>query len=406
MGRRLSTNPSLPMMDIYSNDPGGARVDSALLSTRSTDPQLEQILAEDRRKKAKKKRSIVCAIVACCLLVVLILASAAGGIYYYFREVPLEINETVTEPPETDDPLVITEELRRVNCYPEQDGSPFESWHVTKEECDRRHCVYRKPRTNRNMPICYVPVDGIGYRRVTVKQLDKPHRTFEHVLRRLSTAGIFGTMKDTVKMQVTELSESIIRIHAAPAVESNSKTRSTPFDLGDEGFLNVGPQFFIPDPEMEPKYKFEVIDENPFSYRIRRQSPNDKEDYTHKQSPILWDTDIGGLIFTGDYIQIAGLLPRDSRVYGIGEHRHEVFQRNHNLMAQTWSLFSRNQPPDWMVSGIFIAFFIKILTFFKYISLKLIFMVPILSSWSSIRMVGRMEFYSTTQLHQVIFFLI
>ena len=55
-----------------------------------------------------------------------------------------------------------------------------------------------------------------------------------------------------------------------------------------------------------------------------------------------WDTGVGGLAFTSQFLQIATRLP-SSKVYGFGENLHYQFQ--HNMSFRTWPLWARDQPP-------------------------------------------------------------
>ena len=55
-----------------------------------------------------------------------------------------------------------------------------------------------------------------------------------------------------------------------------------------------------------------------------------------------WDTGVGGLAFTSQFLQIATHLP-SSKVYGFGENLHYQFQ--HDMNFRTWPLWARDQPP-------------------------------------------------------------
>lgn len=55
-----------------------------------------------------------------------------------------------------------------------------------------------------------------------------------------------------------------------------------------------------------------------------------------------WDTGVGGLVFTPQFLQIATRLPSEN-IYGLGENLH--FHLRHDLNFQTWPLWARDQPP-------------------------------------------------------------
>jgi hypothetical protein len=46
--------------------------------------------------------------------------------------------------------------------------------------------------------------------------------------------------------------------------------------------------------------------------------------YRVKTNTVLWDTSIGGLMFSDQYVQIAAYLPT-RYIYGIGEHNRASF---------------------------------------------------------------------------------
>jgi len=55
-----------------------------------------------------------------------------------------------------------------------------------------------------------------------------------------------------------------------------------------------------------------------------------------------WDTSIGGLIFTDQFLQIASYLP-SKNIYGFGENTHQTLR--HDLNYKTWQLFATDLPP-------------------------------------------------------------
>ncbi|XP_074814125.1 sucrase-isomaltase, intestinal-like [Natator depressus] len=57
---------------------------------------------------------------------------------------------------------------------------------------------------------------------------------------------------------------------------------------------------------------------------------------------LRWDTSLGDLIFSRQYLQITTIVPSTS-VYGFGEHEHPSFKHNMNFV--NYAMFSRDQPP-------------------------------------------------------------
>ena len=66
-------------------------------------------------------------------------------------------------------------------------------------------------------------------------------------------------------------------------------------------------------------------------------------------SVFSWDTGVGGLIFSDQFLQISTALP-SSNIYGFGENVHHSFR--HDLSYQKWPLFARDQPVPWGVSAL------------------------------------------------------
>lgn len=72
-----------------------------------------------------------------------------------------------------------------------------------------------------------------------------------------------------------------------------------------------------------------------FSFSIIRNSTGEK----------LWDTGIGGLLYSDQFLQIATLLPSEN-IYGFGEQIHTSIR--HDLSQyKTWAMFSRDEKTDF-----------------------------------------------------------
>lgn len=55
-----------------------------------------------------------------------------------------------------------------------------------------------------------------------------------------------------------------------------------------------------------------------------------------------FDTSIGPLVYSNQYLQISTRLP-SKYIYGLGEHVHKRFR--HDLYWKTWPIFTRDQLP-------------------------------------------------------------
>ncbi|GFS67160.1 maltase-glucoamylase, intestinal, partial [Nephila pilipes] len=56
-----------------------------------------------------------------------------------------------------------------------------------------------------------------------------------------------------------------------------------------------------------------------------------------------WDTSIGGLVLSDQFLQISSYLP-STNIYGLGEHTHETLR--HDLDYKTWPMFARDRFPE------------------------------------------------------------
>lgn len=73
---------------------------------------------------------------------------------------------------------------------------------------------------------------------------------------------------------------------------------------------------------------------NIFAFSVRRKSTR----------TLIWNTSIGGFIFSDKYIQIATFLPTE-RLYGFGENVHQTLKHNFTEYL-TWGMFARDEAPN------------------------------------------------------------
>ena len=69
-------------------------------------------------------------------------------------------------------------------------------------------------------------------------------------------------------------------------------------------------------------------------------------DLIHATSRI--DTSLGGFVYSDQFLQFATKLPKNSELYGFGEHEHHSLR--HDMNWQTMGMYARDQPPTVMVS--------------------------------------------------------
>ncbi|KAK6059216.1 glycosyl hydrolase, family 31, partial [Cooperia oncophora] len=76
------------------------------------------------------------------------------------------------------------------------------------------------------------------------------------------------------------------------------------------------------------------ISNDVFSFVVKRKSTGRR----------LFDTSIGGLIFSDQFLQIATYLPSDA-MYGWGENVHPTLKHNFSTY-HTWAMLARDEPPN------------------------------------------------------------
>ncbi|XP_071506103.1 maltase-glucoamylase-like [Diadema antillarum] len=197
----------------------------------------------------------------------------------------------------------------RVDCYPDRDAS------ANEEECTKRGCVWRQAYRD-GEPWCYFPPEYGAYRVQTMES--QPWGTRLRLERNPDLPTLFGGDIPVLMLDVEYQTDH--RIHFK-IYDSLSPRFEVPVDMPSRP-LNAAE---------EPMYDFRFTN-NPFTMKIIRRSTGQ----------VLFDTSIGALIFEDQFITISTRLP-STNVYGLGESEHRSFR--HNLDWQTWSAFSRDQPP-------------------------------------------------------------
>nr|KAG5709612.1 hypothetical protein BaRGS_001662 [Batillaria attramentaria] len=80
-----------------------------------------------------------------------------------------------------------------------------------------------------------------------------------------------------------------------------------------------------------PQYEFKITDESRFSFQISRKATG----------TIIFDTGVGGLVLSDQFLQLVTRLPSDN-VYGMGENTHKTFKHQFGL---SWPAFARDEFP-------------------------------------------------------------
>ncbi|XP_045412485.1 sucrase-isomaltase, intestinal [Lemur catta] len=205
---------------------------------------------------------------------------------------PDDLNDTVNE---------------RINCIPEQ--------FPTQVTCEQRGCCW-KPWNDSVIPWCFF-ADNHGYN--VEGDTTTTNTGLEATLNRISSPTLFGN--DISSVLLTTQNQTLNRFRFKITDPSNTRYE-VPHQFVEE--------FTGPTPS-ETLYDVQVT-ESPFSIKVIRKS----------NSRTLFDTSIGPLVYSDQYLQISTRLPSEY-IYGFGEHVHKRF--HHDLYWKTWPIFTRDQLP-------------------------------------------------------------
>uniref|UniRef100_A0A0K0EVM1 Maltase n=1 Tax=Strongyloides venezuelensis TaxID=75913 RepID=A0A0K0EVM1_STRVS len=196
----------------------------------------------------------------------------------------------------------------RIDCYPDPGASAG--------NCVARGCVWDNnyDESHPTVPLCYYP-EGTGYQIVS--------QTESTVTLRKSPSSIdnpFGSDFTELEGAFTNIG-NIVKVSIKPV---SVNRYIPPVSFSQE----------IVDSSDRLHYQFYNNDKGIFNFVIKRAS----------NQRTLFDTSIGGLLFSDQYIQLSAYLP-SKRLFGIGEHIHHTLQ--HDLSKYTtWPMLARDQPPN------------------------------------------------------------
>lgn len=204
-------------------------------------------------------------------------------------------------PTAEDDPI-----NERINCIPEQ--------LPTKAQCEERGCCWR-PWNNSIIPWCFF-VNNHGY---NTEALNIKSTGLEAKLNRISSPTLFGEDIQSVLLTTQSQTKNRFRFKIT---DPNNKRYEVPHQFVQE----------VPGiPTADALYDVQVS-EKPFSIKVIRKS----------NGRVLFDTSVGPLVYSNQYLQISTKLPSEY-IYGFGEHIHKRFR--HDLYWKTWPIFTRDELP-------------------------------------------------------------
>ncbi|XP_023562027.1 sucrase-isomaltase, intestinal [Octodon degus] len=194
----------------------------------------------------------------------------------------------------------------RINCIPDQ--------FPTQATCAQRGCCW-KPWNNSVIPWCFF-VDNHGY---NVAERRTTNAGLEVKLNRISSPTLFGN--DINNILLTTENQTANRFRFKITDPNNNR-------------YEVPHQFVKPHngPAASNTLYDVQVTEKPFSIKVIRKS----------NGKILFDTSIGPVVYSDQYLQISTRLPSEY-MYGLGEHIHKRFR--HDLYWKTWPIFTRDELP-------------------------------------------------------------
>ncbi|XP_071751949.2 sucrase-isomaltase, intestinal [Centroberyx gerrardi] len=196
----------------------------------------------------------------------------------------------------------------RVDCFPDAGAS--------KQKCEQRGCCWG-PLDERNVPWCFFSSNH-GY---TVESVDTSdlHAIKAH-LKRKDSPSLFGA-------DIEELSfHAILKSHNRLQFKI-SDARKQRFEV---------PHEHVNTPNSHPSSPISNVLEithKPFGLIVRRR----------ENKKVLFDTTIGPLVFSDQYLQLSARLPSHN-IYGLGEHVHQNYR--HDTNWRTWPIFARDAFPN------------------------------------------------------------
>ncbi|XP_013421015.1 sucrase-isomaltase, intestinal [Lingula anatina] len=266
--------------------------------------------------EVKQRRKVDRIILAVVVVAIIVIVAVIVPVTLNMKKSPE--SPASSSPPDTSPVRAPTQaDYLRVDCSPD----PKEV--LTKEQCQNRGCLH-DPTNNADIPVCYFPPsskNGEGGYRVSNKEDTKLGRRITLELKNPARPPYKDAVA-TVELVVEERGDNFLRFKFH---DPNDQRYEVPVPL-DRGPDHIRAS--------QPRYKFVITAEDPFSFQILRRGTD----------TVLWDTSVGGFTFADQFLQIATKLP-SMNIYGFGENPHKSFR--HDLNFKTWPMFSRDQPPSF-----------------------------------------------------------
>ncbi|KAG8581126.1 hypothetical protein GDO81_007563 [Engystomops pustulosus] len=207
--------------------------------------------------------------------------------------------------------LEINNDLYRFDCFPEES--------VSKENCEKRGCVYYEPVTIR-IPSCIYP-SSYGYNVISQQNTATGMTADLRVAQSFARYDISPPLKD-LKLIVTFHENEMVQFKI---YDPNEKRFEVPVPINTPSNTSSTVQ--------DRLYDVEIVN-NPFGIRIIRRSTG----------TVIWNSQVPGFTFSDMFIQISNILP-SHYIYGFGETEHPTYRIDLNW--HTWGFFAKDQPPGY-----------------------------------------------------------
>ncbi|XP_041660826.1 maltase-glucoamylase, intestinal [Cheilinus undulatus] len=196
----------------------------------------------------------------------------------------------------------------RVDCFPDAGAS--------KQQCEMRGCCW-SPLDERNVPWCFFSTNH-SY---TVETMENPTAfVYNAKMKRMASPSLYGADVQELAFHAEMQTDNRLRFKIYDA----NKQR---FEVPHEHVSSI-----TNNPSSAITETLEVKSE-PFGLIVRRK----------ENKKVLFDTTIGPLVFSDQYLQLSARLPSHN-IYGLGEHVHRQYR--HDTNWRTWPIFTRDGFPN------------------------------------------------------------
>ncbi|GFR07536.1 sucrase-isomaltase, intestinal, partial [Trichonephila clavata] len=186
--------------------------------------------------------------------------------------------------------------------------------------CKSHGCVHARVSHG---PSCFMKKDSFGFK---IEEVSESRDGMEVRLSNLSENTPYGPSLTSVNVSITYITAEIVRVKF--------------LDNQNERFqVPVQNEF----PLLQERQK---VDRSSMAYEVLIHNKSDIFSFQIKRlkdQTVLWDTSIGGLMLSDQFLQISSYIP-SKNIYGLGESTHRTLR--HPLMYNTWPMFTRDQFPE------------------------------------------------------------